>query len=51
MRRRSAMISANKHLITNARDIYQTLRPDLDSARYRFAETIYEFFKEQVDNI
>lgn len=49
--RRNSMIADNVDLITNAREIYQTIKPDLERARYKFAENMYNFFKNQLDKI
>lgn len=49
--RRYRMIHDNRQLIVNSREIYQDLKPFLESARWNFAKNIYNFFRSQIDNL
>ena len=45
------MIEDNKELITNATQIYNKLKPELDKASYSFAENLYNFYIKQLQSI
>jgi len=45
------MISHNKDLIKDSKDIYQLLQPDLEQARWTIGKNIYEFFVQQLSQI
>jgi hypothetical protein len=46
-----AMIADNHNLIHNAPEIYQTLEPELESARWTLGSNMYKFFIDQLETI
>jgi hypothetical protein len=49
--RRNSMIGRNIDLVKHARDMYHVLQQDLEQSRATFARNMYNFFKNQVDQI
>lgn len=45
------MISKNKDLIQDGRDIYKSLQPDLEQARWTIGKNMYDFFVKQLSQI
>ena len=46
--RLDSMIDTNFELIKNSREIYNDLRPRLESARWMFGRKLYDFFINQL---
>jgi hypothetical protein len=49
--RLKCMLSQNKDLIQNSKDIYTQLSPELESAKYSFGKNLYNFCIRQLDLI
>jgi hypothetical protein len=49
--RLNKMIVDNQDLIKNAKDIYQQLQPELESARWTLGKNLYKFFVSQLESI
>jgi hypothetical protein len=49
--RMSTMISQNKNLIKDSKDIYRSLQPNLEQARWTIGKNMYEFFVQQLAQI
>jgi hypothetical protein len=47
----STMISHNKDLIKDSRDIYQSLQSKLEQARWTIGKNMYDFFVQQIAQI
>jgi len=45
------LINQNQQLIQNCSDVYQQLRPKLESARWTLGENMYKYFIKQLDKI
>jgi hypothetical protein len=45
------MVSDNRDLIENARDIQQELYPELQAARWKLGANLYKFFVSQLELI
>jgi len=45
------MINDNKDLITDSKDVYQSLQSDLEQARWTIGKNMYNFFVQQLAHI
>jgi hypothetical protein len=45
------MISSNKNLIKNSKEIYQMFGPAIESARWTIGKNLYKFFVQQLEGI